>query len=78
VPAAQRPSGPALVFDDHRSLKADAGDEMTDEELAPRRAARVAPQPRLGRGYQQHILQADQGCDMDYLLTQFGESAGAG
>ena len=24
----------------------------------------------------EHILQADQGCDMDFLQTQFGETAG--
>ena len=54
--------------------------EVSDGELARRRAAWVAPAPRFGRGYgwmfQQHILQADQGCDMDFLQTQFGETAG--
>jgi dihydroxy-acid dehydratase len=53
---------------------------VSDEELARRRAEWVAPAPRFGRGYghmfQQHILQADQGCDMDFLQTQFGETAG--
>jgi len=47
-----------------------------DEELAARRAAWVAPPPRYERGYgwmfSRHILQADQGCDFDFLETSFG------
>jgi dihydroxy-acid dehydratase len=54
--------------------------EVSDEELARRRAEWTAPPPRFARGYgwmfTQHILQANQGCDMDFLQTQFGESAG--
>jgi dihydroxy-acid dehydratase len=50
--------------------------EVSDTELAARRAAWVAPPPRFERGYgvmfTQHILQADQGCDFDYLETSFG------
>ncbi|OGB04590.1 MAG: dihydroxy-acid dehydratase [Burkholderiales bacterium RIFCSPHIGHO2_12_FULL_69_20] len=50
--------------------------EVSDAELATRRAAWVAPPPRYARGYgwmaAQHILQADQGCDFDYLETGFG------
>jgi len=50
--------------------------EISDEELACRRAAWVAPPPRYQRGYGwmfgQHILQADQGCDFDFLETSFG------
>jgi dihydroxy-acid dehydratase len=53
---------------------------VSDEELSRRRAEWVAPAPRFDRGYghmfQQHILQSDQGCDMDFLQTQFGETAG--
>ena len=50
--------------------------EVSDEELATRRAAWVAPPPRYERGYgwmfSRHILQADDGCDFDYLETSFG------
>ena len=49
---------------------------VSDDELARRRAAWVAPIPRYERGYGwlfgQHILQADQGCDFDFLETSFG------
>jgi dihydroxy-acid dehydratase len=49
---------------------------ISDEELAARRAAWVAPPPRYERGYGwmfgRHILQADQGCDFDFLETGFG------
>ena len=45
--------------------------EVSDDELAERRAAWVAPQPRFERGYGSlyaaHITQADQGCDFDFL-----------
>ncbi len=54
--------------------------DVSDEELVRRRVQWKAPAPRFGRGYgwmfSAHILQADQGCDMDFLQTQFGESAG--
>jgi dihydroxy-acid dehydratase len=50
--------------------------EVSDEELARRRAAWRAPAPRYERGYGwmfgRHILQADQGCDFDFLETTFG------
>jgi dihydroxy-acid dehydratase len=45
--------------------------EVSDAELAERRAAWVAPEPRFERGYgalySAHITQADQGCDFDFL-----------
>ena len=54
--------------------------EVSDTELAARRAAWVAPPPRYARGYgwmaAQHILQADQGCDFDYLEAGFGAPVG--
>jgi dihydroxy-acid dehydratase len=44
---------------------------VSDQELAQRRAAWVAPLPRYERGYgrmfQEHIGQADSGCDFDFL-----------
>jgi dihydroxy-acid dehydratase len=50
--------------------------EVTDDELARRRAAWTPPPPRFERGYgwmfSRHILQADQGCDFDFLETSFG------
>jgi dihydroxy-acid dehydratase len=50
--------------------------EVGDEELARRRAAWTPPAPRYERGYgwlfSRHILQADEGCDFDFLETSFG------
>jgi dihydroxy-acid dehydratase len=49
---------------------------VSNAELAARRAAWTAPAPRYQRGYGwlfgRHILQADQGCDFDFLETSFG------
>jgi dihydroxy-acid dehydratase len=54
--------------------------EVSDEELAQRRAAWKPLPRRFARGYgwmfTEHILQANEGCDMDFLQTQFGETAG--
>ena len=50
--------------------------DISDTELAARRADWVAPERRFERGYgwmfSQHILQADAGCDFDFLETSFG------
>ena len=47
-----------------------------DDELAARRAAWTPPPKRYERGYgwmyAQHILQANDGCDFDFLETGFG------
>jgi dihydroxy-acid dehydratase len=44
---------------------------VPDEEMAARRAAWKAPAPRYARGYgalfQQHVRQANEGCDFDFL-----------
>ena len=51
--------------------------DVPEEELARRRAAWAPPPPRYERGYgymfTKHITQADQGCDFDFLETQFGK-----
>jgi len=51
--------------------------EVSDAVLAQRRAQWQAPAPRYERGYgwmfARHILQADQGCDFDFLETAFGD-----
>ncbi|PLS19858.1 L-arabinonate dehydratase [Neptunicoccus cionae] len=62
-------------------LEARRLDMLVDEdEIAARRAAWSAPEPRFERGwgymFQRHVGQADQGCDFDYLATQFGRTAG--
>jgi dihydroxy-acid dehydratase len=50
--------------------------EVSDEELAARRAAWTPPPARYERGYGwmfgRHILQAHEGCDFDFLETSFG------
>jgi dihydroxy-acid dehydratase len=50
--------------------------EVSDEELARRHAALPPREPRYERGYgwmfSQHVGQADQGCDFDFLRTDFG------
>ena len=50
--------------------------ELSDAELAARKAAWVAPEPRYERGYgymySKHIQQANEGCDFDFLRTDYG------
>ncbi|MFK7879406.1 L-arabinonate dehydratase [Roseobacter sp.] len=50
--------------------------ELSDAELARRRANWQQPEPRYARGYGwvflKHIEQADKGCDFDFLKTEFG------
>ncbi len=52
--------------------------EISDEELAQRKAAWTAPPERYERGYGwlfgRHILQANEGCDFDFLETSFGKA----
>ena len=52
--------------------------EVTDDELDARRSAWTPPPPRYERGYGwmfgRHILQADEGCDFDFLETTFGKA----
>ena len=54
---------------------------VSDEELERRRATWKPYHPRPGRGYtwlyQQHVLQADRGCDFDFLTAE-GRGEGEG
>jgi dihydroxy-acid dehydratase len=54
--------------------------DVSEAELAARRAAWVPPQPRFERGYgwmfSRHIRQANDGCDFDFLQTSFGAPVG--
>jgi dihydroxy-acid dehydratase len=49
---------------------------VSDEELAERRAGWKPPEPPLSSGYWKlyidHVLQADEGCDLDFLVGQRG------
>ncbi|WP_241560057.1 L-arabinonate dehydratase [Solirhodobacter olei] len=56
-------------------------DMLVDEaELTRRRAEWTPPEPRFERGwgwlYSRHVTQADQGCDFDFLQSDFGRAAG--
>jgi dihydroxy-acid dehydratase len=50
--------------------------QVSDAELAVRRAAWTPPAPRYERGYgwifSRHIRPANEGCDFDFLETKFG------
>ena len=50
--------------------------EVSDDELAARRAEWVAPEPPMAGGYQRlyfdHVLQADRGVDLDFLVGNRG------
>ncbi|MGJ5197108.1 L-arabinonate dehydratase [Bradyrhizobium sp. HKCCYLRH1030] len=54
--------------------------DVPEEELARRRAAWQPPAPRFERGYgwmfARHIKQANDGCDFDFLETDFGAPVG--
>ena len=76
VAPESRVGGPLALVQDGDMITLDtAGRRLTLEvdeaELARRRDAWQAPPPRYQRGYglmfSQHIRQADEGCDLDYL-----------
>ncbi len=54
--------------------------EVSEAELAKRRAAWKQPETRFERGYgwmfTRHIRQANEGCDFDFLETSFGAPVG--
>jgi dihydroxy-acid dehydratase len=67
-PLALAQTGDLISLDtDARSLDL----MISEEEFARRHAAWVAPPPHYERGYgalfSQHVLQADEGCDLDFL-----------
>lgn len=51
--------------------------DVSDEEMAVRRARWTAPEPHYPRGfgwmYAQHVGQADDGCDFDFLASDRGQ-----
>ena len=53
---------------------------VPEDELKARAAAWRAPEPRFERGwgwmFSKHVTQADQGCDFDFLQSDFGKTAG--
>jgi dihydroxy-acid dehydratase len=68
--------GPLAFVETGDEIGVDVGKRLlhlhvSDEELARRRAKWTAPAPRYERGYgrmfQEHIGQADDGCDFDFL-----------
>jgi dihydroxy-acid dehydratase len=74
--ALVRNGDPITVNVPERSISLD----VPEAELARRRAAWTPPPPRFERGYgwmfSRHIMQADKGCDFDYLQTGFGAPVG--
>jgi dihydroxy-acid dehydratase len=71
-----RVGGPLALVRDGDLIRLDAAARRLDllvdaAELAARRAAWTAPPPHYERGYgamfSAHVLQADEGCDFDYL-----------
>ena len=72
-PLALLQTGDIVSIDvDARSIRM----EVSDEELARRRAQWVPPPVRFERGYgwvfTKHVQQANEGCDFDFLKTDFG------
>jgi len=72
-PLALLKTGDIVTIDvDQRSIRM----EVSDEELERRRREWTPPPPRYERGYgwafSKHIQQADEGCDFDFLRTDFG------
>ena len=53
---------------------------VSDAELATRKSVWKKPQRKYERGYgwmfSQHIKQANEGCDFDFLETTFGDPVG--
>ena len=72
-PLALVQNGDMITLDvDARTINLD----ISDEEMAQRRAAWKAPEKNYERGYgwmfSKHIQQANEGCDFDFLRSDFG------
>ncbi|QUS38737.1 dihydroxy-acid dehydratase [Tardiphaga alba] len=72
-PLALVQNGDMITLDvDARTINLD----ISDAEMEKRRAAWVAPERNYERGYgwmfSKHIQQANEGCDFDFLRTDFG------
>jgi dihydroxy-acid dehydratase len=72
-PLALVQTGDMITLDvDARTINLD----ISEGEMARRSAAWQAPEPNYGRGYgwmfTRHIQQANEGCDFDFLRTDFG------
>jgi dihydroxy-acid dehydratase len=54
--------------------------DISDDEIALRRAAWTAPPQAATRGwtwlYTEHVQQADTGCDLDFLVGKSGSEVG--
>ena len=72
-PLALVHNGDIIELDVHRRL---LHLHVSDEELASRRASWKAPEPPLSSGYWKlyidHVLQADEGADLDFLVGKRG------
>ena len=73
--------GPLALIEDGDIIEMDIPNRslrvnLSEHELAARRARWTPPPPRYERGYgwifAKHIEQADKGCDFDFLRTEFG------
>lgn len=76
-PLALVQNGDIISVDvDARSISLDVPEAVLEQ----RRAGLRPPKPRFGRGYglmfSQHIKQANEGCDFDFLETTYGEKVG--
>ncbi|MEM6381405.1 MAG: L-arabinonate dehydratase [Pseudomonadota bacterium] len=73
--------GPLALIEDGDIIELDIPNRslsvrLSDKELSRRRSSWIQPVPRYERGYgwmfSQHIQQANEGCDFDFLRTDFG------
>lgn len=76
-PLALIKTGDMITIDvPNRSIRV----EISDQEMQQRRQAWTPPEKKFERGYgwmfSQHIEQANEGCDFDFLRTEFGKPVG--